>query len=49
MDPGRRACGHERRAIKAGADAFLAKPFRPRRLCELVNALAVGTVPRSPA
>jgi two-component system phosphate regulon response regulator PhoB len=30
----------ERRAIEAGADAFLAKPFSPRRLRELVDGRA---------
>ena len=42
----------ERRAIEAGADAFLAKPFSARRLVELVNALAAegrGHGPRCPS
>ena len=39
----------ERRAREAGADAFLTKPFSPRRLCELVDALAVGAAPRPSA
>ena len=29
----------QRRAMEAGADAFLAKPFSPRRLRELVDVL----------
>jgi CheY-like chemotaxis protein len=36
----------ERGACDAGADAFLTKPFSPRRLCELVDALAGGTAPQ---
>ncbi|HZO28417.1 MAG TPA: response regulator [Chloroflexota bacterium] len=33
----------EQQALDAGADAFLAKPFSPRRLCELVDMLAAAT------
>ena len=35
----------EQRAFEAGADSFLAKPFSPRRLRELVDALASGSPP----
>ena len=35
----------ERRAREAGADAFLTKPFSPRRLCALIDAVASGTAP----
>ena len=34
---------NERHAAEAGADAFLAKPFSSRRLCELVETLASGS------
>jgi two-component system phosphate regulon response regulator PhoB len=36
----------ERRAREAGAAAFLAKPFSPRRLCELVGAIRPGAAMR---
>ena len=36
----------ERRAREAGADAFLAKPLSPRRLCALVEAIRPGAAPR---
>jgi CheY-like chemotaxis protein len=36
---------NEQRAFEAGADGFLAKPFSPRRLRELVDSLASGSPP----
>jgi len=35
----------ERRAVEAGAHGPLAKPISPRRLCEVVDALASGAAP----
>jgi CheY-like chemotaxis protein len=40
------ALDNAQRAFEAGADGFLAKPFSPRRLCELIDAVASGTASR---
>jgi CheY-like chemotaxis protein len=42
------ATDDERRSIEAGADAFLAKPFSPRRLCELVDGRVSGSAAHQP-